>query len=80
MTIMRGLMKTILKFKHPKEDDKFLQAFHASAWVAVCQEFDEKLRKWIKYNNDFKTPEEALQAARDYQTEILKSHNLTLFS
>ena len=73
-------MKAKLEFKRPKEDEEFFQAFHASAWVSVCQKTDEKLRQWIKYGNDFKTPKEALQAIRDYQTEQLQSRDLNLFS
>lgn len=73
----------ILKFNLPEEREEFETAVNAPKWKGVVWEFDQELRKVVKYS-DPKTPEEetvvnTYEKIRDKLWEIIKEEDLSLW-
>lgn len=58
-------MKATLTFDLPEEDAEHEDAVRGTQWRGIVNEIDNQCRTWIKHGNNFKQPEEALQAIRD---------------
>ena len=57
-------MKAILEFNLPEDKREYEMANQASDMVAAIGHFEDRLRSYLKYGHDFKTPEEAIEAIR----------------
>ena len=68
----------VLKFNLPEEQVEWDIACHAMDWALTSWDVDQKLREWIKYGHEFKTPEETLEATRKMLHDILQERGLTL--
>jgi hypothetical protein len=71
-------MKATLTFELPDEREEHSDAVNGTAWKAVAWHLDNLLRGWIKYGHEFKTPDDALQAARDALNDCVNDEDLTL--
>lgn len=58
-------MKAILEFDLPEDASEFEDCAKGPKFSAAAWNFDQTLREWLKYGHEFKTPDAALQAARD---------------
>ena len=58
-------MKATLTFDLPEEDAEHEDAVRGTQWRGIVNEIDNQSRTWIKHGNNFKQPEEAVQAIRD---------------
>ena len=54
-------MKVTLEFDLPEEDDEMQTAINAGRYRSLVMEVDQQLRSWLKHDNNFDTPEDALQ-------------------
>lgn len=71
-------MKATLEFDLPEEQDSFDKAANAwKMWLAI-NEFDNRLRNWIKYEHNFNNAEEALYETRKLLHEMLADNNISL--
>jgi hypothetical protein len=57
-------MKAILEFNLPEDKREYEMANQAADMVAAIGHFEDRLRSYLKYGHDFKTPEEAIEAMR----------------
>ena len=57
-------MKAILEFNLPEDKREFEMANQASDMISAIGHFEDRLRSYLKYGHDFKTPEEAIEAMR----------------
>ena len=57
-------MKAILEFNLPEDRREYEMANQAPDMVAAIGHFEDRLRSYLKYGHDFKTPEEAIEAMR----------------
>ena len=71
-------MKVTLEFDLPEEDDEMQTAINAGRYRSLVMEVDQQLRSWLKHDNNFDTPEDALQASRMCLSECLTSYNIEL--
>lgn len=71
-------MKATLKFKIPEERENHLVAIHAEDLYYVIYEVDLLLRNGLKYGHEYKTPDEALEAIRDFLHNELRDRNCSL--
>jgi len=71
-------MEGILKFKLPQDQNEFDIACKAMKWALTSWDLDQWLREKLKYGNEFKTADEALEAVRDELREILEKYNISL--
>ena len=71
-------MKATLEFDLPEDYTDHLIAVHALDWALTCFDMDDKLRSWLKYGNEFKSPDEALEVVRDCLFEIMEMRNISL--
>jgi hypothetical protein len=58
------MAKTILEFDHGDDYTEMMAAIHAMDWKLTVEGIDTWLRNALKYGHDYKTPNEALEAAR----------------
>ena len=70
-------MKAILEFQLPEERVEHQLALDGGKWMSVMSNLDEKLRSWNKHGHEFKTADEALEAARLHLHELISDSNLT---
>ena len=71
-------MQAVLKFDLPDDREEFDLASHAVDWYSVVSSLDETLRSWIKYGHEFKSADEALEAARRALWDEIEMRNLPL--
>jgi hypothetical protein len=57
-------MKAILEFNLPEEEFQHQRAIHCDAAYAIIADAKEQIRKWLKYEHEFQTPTQALEACR----------------
>jgi hypothetical protein len=60
----------------PDEKMEFDLAYHGSDYHNCLWDLDQKLREWIKYDNDFKNVNEALDIVRETLHELMKDHEV----
>lgn len=68
--------KAILEFNLPEEQCEFNLSSSGNQWALTCWDINEKLRSYLKYDNDFKTPDEALGNIRDFLYETMIDRNI----
>lgn len=66
-----------LHFPLPECEAELLLAVHAADWEGVAWEMDQWLRGKLKYGNDYKTADEALDAAREHLRESVSARGVT---
>jgi len=66
-----------LTFTLPAERDEFETASRAGNMRSVLWDLDQQLRAWTKYDEpaEFKTPAQALDAARDLLYRLVEEHD-----
>lgn len=64
-------MKATLEFQLPRDRAEFNMANGGAGFHSVLWDMDQWLRGKIKYGSEFKTVEDALDAARDYLRESM---------
>lgn len=69
-------MKAILEFNLPEDETAHNLAKNGSAYHAALWDLDRKLRDWLKYGNDFKDADEALDAARKELADLMDSYKI----
>jgi len=62
-------MKAILEFTLPDDSDSFKLSQRGSAYYSFLFDLDQKLRGWLKYGHEFKTPGEVMEKIREMITE-----------
>ena len=70
-------MKAILEFNLPEDKEAFEIASKAMDWSLVVWEIEQQLRRKLKYDNDFETPNDALEHIRETLNELLIVKGLT---
>lgn len=71
-------MKATLSFDLPEERSEHLAAVQGADWRNVVWQIDQTCRNWIKYGNELKNAENALEAVRARITEETEARNLSL--
>ena len=71
-------MKAVLEYDLPEERHEFLIASRASGWAYTLLSVDDQLRRWLKYGNEFKSADEALEAVRELIRDELDERDLSL--
>ena len=69
-------MKAILTFNLPEEESDFRLAVNGRDWYCAMWDIDNKIRSWLKYGHEFKSADEALEAARDLIYDEIRDRNL----
>ena len=64
-------MKAILEFNLPEDKEEFEVASKAMDWSLVVWDMEQHLRNKLKYDNDYKTPNQALEHMRETLNELL---------
>ena len=75
MIMARG----VLSFDLPEEESAFENAFYGTAWRAALQDVDNWLRDKLKYGHDYKSVDDALEAARAHLYQALSARGLFLY-
>jgi hypothetical protein len=71
-------MKGILEFDLPDDNCDHILAVNAKAFAIVVWDIDQYLRGKLKYGNDFKTVDEALEKTREWLSDLLYDNNISL--
>lgn len=71
-------MTATFTYTLPEERDEFRVACDAVEWKLAMVDVDTWLRNTRKYDHNFKSADEALDAARKELHEILDGYQLTL--
>ena len=74
--IGRRKMKAILEFNLPEDREAFEVASKAMDWSLVVWDMEQHLRKKLKYDNDYETPNQALEHMRETLNELLVDKGL----
>lgn len=69
-------MKAILVYNLPSEAVEHRQALDAGRWESVVWELDRQLRDWLKYGNEIKSADEALEKVREKLRDEMANNNL----
>ena len=78
VSVMEVIMKAVLEYDLPEERHEFLIASRASGWAYTLLSVDDQLRRWLKYGNEFKSADEALEAVRELIRDELDERDLSL--
>ena len=70
----------VLVFPLPSEENAFKIAVNAVEWALVSWNMEQWFRDKLKYGNEFKTADEALEAARTELREQVAHYHLDLDS
>lgn len=70
--------KGILEFNLSEEKDEFELACKAIEQSIVLDNIRNKIRSYLKYDNDFKSADEALENLQDYFFEQIKDYNIPI--
>jgi hypothetical protein len=65
-------MNATITFNLPEEADAHQAALDGPKWKTCAESLDQTLRAWLKHGHVFKTPDEAIQAARDRLYETMQ--------
>ena len=71
-------MKVTLTFDLPEDRQQHNAAVHGMDWALVCWELDEELRKFLKYDHNFKSADEALENIRRTLHSLIEESGLDL--
>lgn len=72
-------MTATLTFTVPDEEDAFKTAASAGAWRCSLEDLDNWLRGKLKHGHEFKTADDALDAARKELYSIATENGVRLF-
>ncbi len=72
-------MQAFLIFSLPEEVEEHEMAIKGGDWKATVADIEEWLREKLKYGHEFKSADEALEAARKELHELLDSNGLILY-
>ena len=72
-------MKATLEFNLPEDQDEFKLASDGGKWHLVAWDMDQYLRGVLKYGNEYKDADEALEKARDRLHELMDGHSVSLY-
>jgi len=71
-------MKAILEYDLPDDSEVHLLAVNAANLYSSLWDMDQELRKLLKYGNDLKTADEALERMREFLRETMADHGVSL--
>lgn len=71
-------MKVTMTFDLPEERDEHKMAIDGSKWFSAMFDMDQWFRSKLKYGNEFKDADEALEAGRERLHEILGENGISL--
>lgn len=71
-------MKATLTFDLPEEKQEHNAAVHGMDWALVCWELDQDLHKLLKYGNNFKSADEAVENIRETLRKFIEENGLNL--
>ena len=63
-------MKVTFEFNLPDEQAEHLWALNGAALAGAISEAMQASRGWLKHGHEFKTPEEAIEAFREFFLEV----------
>jgi hypothetical protein len=69
-------MKAILEFNLPEDQQYYDACSHGMDWALVAWELDQELRKLLKYGNDFKSIDDALESVREKLNDFVVDYGL----
>ena len=69
-------MKGILEFTLPEDNDAFKLCQRGSAYYSFLFDLDQKLRGWLKYGHEFKTPGEVMEKIREMIAEDVEIQDI----
>ena len=69
-------MKAILEFELPRDKENFDASAKGMDWAIVAWDLDQLLRKMLKYGDEYKDINTALQQVRDALNEMLIDRGL----
>lgn len=72
-------MKGKLEFNLPEEQEEFRLALDGSKCNIILFNISQKLRSWLKYDHEFKSADEALEAVREYFWEEIEDKHIEIF-
>jgi len=72
-------MKATLEFNLPEEEREYRLANQATDIIAAVCQFDDKLRSYRKYGNDFKDVAEALEAVHQLLHQELNIRYINIY-
>lgn len=72
-------MKATLEFNLPEEAEEHRNALDGHRYLRSLQVLDDHLRHWTKHGHEFKTPDEALQAARDQLHREMEARGIAVY-
>lgn len=70
-------MKSVLIFNLPEDEIDHKFALEGRDWYLVVWDLDQRLRELLKYGNDFKSADEALEDIRGTLHQFMIDYNLT---
>ena len=71
-------MKAILEFNLPEDESSHKLAVKAPDMYCVLWDIDQWLRGKLKYGDDFKDADDALEKTREELHDLLQSHGVDL--
>lgn len=69
--------KAQLTYKLPEEKSDFNLASKSRDWCGTLWDLDNYLREKLKYGNDFKSADEALESVREYLHEMMAINGIS---
>ena len=69
-------MKAILEFTLPDDSDAFKLAQRGSDYYSFLFDLDQKLRGWLKYGHEFKSPGEVMEKIREMIAEDVEIQDI----
>jgi len=71
-------MKATLEFNLSEESDEHRIAVFAMEWALTCRDMDQELRRLLKYGNEFKDADEALEYIRKFLHDTLEERLISM--
>jgi len=75
------MSKIIWEFDLEEEgaQEEFNNAYKGAEWKFVATDIDNKLRSLLKYGNDYKTPDEAIEDIRKLLYDFMENWGVSLW-
>jgi hypothetical protein len=70
--------KAILEFNLPEEQTEYDSVLQAQRVKSFLWDFNQQLRSWRKYHNDFTDASDALEKIREEFYRLLNEHNVEI--
>lgn len=71
-------MNASMHFKLPEERREYLAAVHGMDFALALKAVDQNMRAFMKYEHNYKTPDEVMQAVLDIIRDELDKRNVSL--